>query len=98
MLAPIGLYYGTALTQAAGSGMFNAMDAEMALANNAGSAASNPAAVASLASLDKSMALFGAAAKVNYEVGLAMQNSGQSLMKKLNEQRQRLLQAGATFV
>jgi len=54
--------------------------------------------VAALGSIDRFMALQGAAAQSNYLAAIAMQEGAGTLQKKNSEQRARMIANGALFV
>ena len=53
---------------------------------------------ASVAQVDKALALQGEQAKIQYEVGLAMQDGAEQARQQDRNMRQRLQSAGAVFV
>jgi hypothetical protein len=77
--------------------MFGAMDRQMALANRVAGNES-PRDIAQLARMDKALALQAAHAQTMYQVGLAMQETAAKMQEREQKMKQRLMDAGATFV
>jgi hypothetical protein len=82
------------LTFRGAQGMFEAKDAQSAMAG-AARPSSNPAA---LAQTEKALQLQGIQAKTNYLVGQTMQANAQRMLKQHEEMRLRLMEAGAVLV
>jgi hypothetical protein len=89
--------YGINLAHNSMGNLYGVNQARMGLAN-AVTGMESPAQIAQLHSSDRALELQGAMAKVNYQVALAMQEAAQKLLKQHEEQRRRLMQAGATLV
>jgi hypothetical protein len=88
------LYYSTMLANNSAAGVFNSNQARMGLANSV-TGAESPGQMASLADMDKALTFKGTMDKTNYEVALAMQQEAQKQLKREQQMRQRLMEAGA---
>ena len=95
--ALFGSMYATALTHNAGAAMFGANQSRMGLASRV-SGNESPREVASLAAQDRALALESARASMMYFAGQLMQESAQKQLKAEQDQRRRLMDAGATLV
>lgn len=95
--------YATGLGYDSAAGFMGANESRMALANQVGQQVMfggelSPEQTARVASMDKAYDLQGQMAQVNYEASQAMFAGAQAARKKDRELKQRLLDAGATFV
>ena len=88
--------YATNLAHNSAATLFGANQARMDLANSA-TGGESAGEVASLASMDKAMALQGAMAQTNLQAAWAMQEAAAKMKKKDAEQRQRMLDNGVLF-
>lgn len=89
--------YGINLAHNSMGSLYGVNQARMGLAN-AVTGMESPAQIAQLQSADKALELQGVRDKINYQVALAMQETAQKLLKQHEEQRRRLMEAGATLV
>lgn len=88
--------YATNLGYDSAATMFGANQARMDLANNV-TGYESQGQVASLAAQDKALMFAGMNARMNYEVSQAMQSGADTLRKKNQEQKERMLANGAIF-
>ncbi len=97
MITPLAMsMFATNLAYNSAGTLFGANQARMDLANSA-TGGESMSDVASLQAQDKALSLQGAMAQTNYLVSQAMLEGAQSLRKKNQEQRERMLQNGALF-
>jgi hypothetical protein len=98
MLNPlINLLYATNLAYGSSAAMFGANQARMALANSV-TGEEAPSGLAALARHDQALTFQGIQAYTNYQVAQAMQQNARMQLKKHEEERRRLMEAGATLV
>lgn len=89
--------YATNLAYNSASVMFGSMDRRMALANHV-TGNESPRDLITLERMDKAMQLQGIMAQTNLQAAWAMQEAAQKMREKDNEQKKRLMDAGAIFV
>lgn len=98
MLNPlISLLYATNLAYGSSASLLGANQARMALANSV-TDQETPSGLAALARHDKALMFQGIQAYTNYQVAQAMQQAARMQLKKHEEERQRLIAAGAILV
>lgn len=94
MITPMAMsMFATNLAYNSAGTMFGASQNRLELANTA----SPSSDTVSLAAQDKALTLQSAMAQTNYQVAQAMQAGAESLKKKNQEQRERMLQNGVLF-
>ena len=89
-------YYATALGNTSAGNIQMLNQGNLYLANVAGFA-QNPYQIAGLQLSEKSIQLHGLRDQTNFQVSQLMGQSSKSLLKKNDEQRQRLINSGAIF-